>query len=64
MTRLQFLFTLCLVFISGESTLVKEEISARNSALRCAESLKQFVESTAGCLVSEKKQITSVTTFW
>lgn len=49
----------------GESgVLVKEEVSARNSALRCAESLKVFMESTVGNLVSEKKQITCVTTFW
>lgn len=53
----------CTVCVSGESRmLVKAEISARNSALRCAESLKQFVESSVTCsLASENKQITS---FW
>lgn len=55
----------CLIRLEGESGIMaKEEISTRNSALRCAESLNQFVESTANCLVFEKKQITCVTTFW
>ena len=49
-------------WISGES--VKEEVSARNSALRSAQSLRTFVESAVGCLVFEKKQMTCATSIW
>ncbi|KAG0612743.1 hypothetical protein M758_6G048600 [Ceratodon purpureus] len=49
----------------GESAIpIKEEVSARNSALRSAESLRTFVESAAGCLIFEKKQINCATSIW
>lgn len=49
----------------GETAiLVKEEVSARNSSIRSAEALKDFVESAVGSLIFEKKKISCATSIW